>query len=156
MFPRSYPPHVPPGEIPVRSLRIAVLLAVAAGLALFVLPVKDGRPLLSPSELKGRAAGLAAEPGGSTSPGGERTLYRWRGEDGTWHYSNVRPADHPEAEEVRTGVSWVEGGEGAGGEEETRAKPGSAGELLERSRDLDRQVQGRDAQLRELMGEATP
>jgi hypothetical protein len=142
----------------MRRLRIVLLLAVLGGLLAFHLPGSDGRPRFSFAELKrGVTDGFRAAPEGAPAEGGRAgKVYKWRGADGTWHYGNVRPADHPEAVEVRGDVSWAKGSgaapetEEAGGGEEPR----SAAELLRESRRLKERTESRDAELEKLMKEA--
>ncbi|HEX2095081.1 MAG TPA: DUF4124 domain-containing protein [Longimicrobiaceae bacterium] len=141
----------------MRRLRITLLLAVLGGLLAFYLPGSNGRPRFGPTGIKREVMDLLrVDPGGAPGEaGGSGTVYKWRGADGTWHYSNVRPADHPEAVEVRGDVSWVKGSgaapeteEGEGGE------PRTAGELLRESRRLKEQTGNREAELEKLMKEA--
>jgi|GEM_PF-3855477 len=145
-------------------MRIRVLLlAAVAGLLLFLAPVKDGRPLLSVAELKARAAGLREAATGRAGEEGAReseavrTIYKWRDDRGTWHYSNVRPVDRPEAQEVKVPVSYVEGDGGTApapaGEEP--GAPRSAAELLEQSRQLEKQGARRESELQRALREAT-
>lgn len=141
----------------MRALRIAALLTAAA-LAAFYLPAKDRRPLLSLSGVRARASGLAetVRPG-ERKDESVRTLYKWREADGSWAYSDRRPAGRPDAQEVRVPVSWVQdAGEGGGAAEGGDAAPGSAAELLERSRALEGKVQSREAQLEEIVREQQP
>lgn len=140
----------------MRALRLPLLVLVAVGLA-FHAPVQDGRSLLTLSGLKARLAGPGgaadAAPSAAGAERGERIVYKWRGEDGSWRYSNVRPADHPEAQEVRASVSWVEGAPEAPAPE---GRPRTARELLEASKGARGKAEERNAQMEELMREADP
>lgn len=138
----------------MQRLRILLLSAVAIGLALFYLPAEDGRPWVSVAGVKARIAALrsAASPGGDD--GAIRTLYRWREEDGTWHYSNVRPAGRADAEEVRVPVSSVRGPGVPVEEPAAPGEPRSAGDLLRESRELEGKMQVRDSELERLVNEA--
>lgn len=140
----------------MQRLRLLLLTAVAAGLALFFLPADGGRPLLSVAGVKARLAGLRDAASPREDGGAVRTIYRWRGEDGTWHYSNVRPADRPEAEEVRVPVSTVRGSGVAVEEPAAPGEPRSAGELLRQSRELEGKARARNDELERLMREADP
>lgn len=81
----------------VRRGWLAMVLAVAAAAALFLLPVRDGRPLLDWREL----AAPALEQLGLPAPERRVTAYRWRDEQGAWHYSTERPPPGTEYETVR-------------------------------------------------------
>ncbi len=140
----------------MKKIRLLLLLLALAGVSAFVAPARDGRPLLDFRRVRGEVARLAGSAPSARPGQGKRTVYKWK-EDGTWHYSNVRPADHPEAEEVRAEVSWVEEGKGARASEGSTpgdGEPRSAGELLEQSRRLGEQTQARESELDRLTKEA--
>ena len=130
----------------MKRVRIAALLAVLGGVLFYYVPgFRDFA--------RGLGDGWSAAPGGGKGSG---TMYKWKDADGSWHYGNVRPAGHPEAEEVRGGdVTWVKGSEEApaaegGGGEEAR----SAGERLRQSRELEGQAVNRESELEKLAREA--
>lgn len=138
----------------MRRLRLIVLLAALAGVVAFVMPAKDGRPLLDFREVKGklRSAAPVSAAGGET--GG---VYKWKGEDGTWHYSNVRPEGREGVEKVKETVTWAKGSGGspapAAGTDDPE-RPRSAGELLAESKRLRDQSQGRQTELQKVLAEA--
>src|SRR5688500_11081453 len=91
----------------MRRLRLIVLLAALAGAAAFVAPLDGGRPLLDFGEVKGKLRGAASRaPAGGGEEGG---AYKWQDEDGTWHFSNVRPEGHRGVQKVRDAVTWAAG-----------------------------------------------
>ncbi len=141
----------------MRNLRFVLSLLVLGVLVAFFAPVRDGGPMLTYAGVKGFVAG--AFRGSPTEEGG--TMYKWKSEDGSWHYSNVRPADHPEAQVVSGGdVSWAKGSgapppkapASAGGE---REEPRNAAELLAESKRLSEQAEGRESELEKRVREAT-
>lgn len=115
----------------MQRIRLALLVLALGGACAFLVPVRDGRPALSFDGARARAAGLASGfrasgRGGPAPDGGMRRVYKWKDQHGVVHYSNRKPADHPEARQVRLPISWVQAGgdasppksEGAG-----RARP---------------------------------
>lgn len=77
--------------------RILILLLLLAGLFPFLWPLRDGKPLLSPDEIKMPSFSLP----NLTLPGNETetrpahqtvTLYRWQDADGSVHFGSEVPA----------------------------------------------------------------
>ena len=104
----------------MRRIRLLLLVLVLGAVCAFVLPARDGRPLFSFSGAKAKASRLASGfresrsgGGGARADEGMRTVYKWKDRHGVWHYGNRRPADHPEAREVRLPISWVRGDGGS-------------------------------------------
>lgn len=98
----------------MQRIRLLFLLLVLGGLCAFVLPVRDGRPMFSFAEARSRVAGVASgfRGAGGGAPAvdeGVRRVFKWKDRHGVWHYSNRRPADHPEAKEVRIPITWAKG-----------------------------------------------
>lgn len=149
---------LPPGFlIPVRILRIATLATAAVILGLLYFPTEGGQPLLSLSGMWGKARALVESRGDETtaSAGNIRTLYKWRGKDGVWEYSNVRPPDQPGVQEVRVPVNWVEGSDpvSSAGAEGRSPRARSASEVLEASRAAKGVSKNKNAELERLMNE---
>jgi hypothetical protein len=74
----------------VRSLLGALVLA---GVVPFVLPLRDGRPLLDYRTLRAPALPRLALPDIGTGEAGSApvTLYKWRGAEGEWQFGNAEP-----------------------------------------------------------------
>ncbi|MFA5529216.1 MAG: DUF4124 domain-containing protein [Thiohalomonadaceae bacterium] len=81
-----------------RILLGTLFLAVAVP---FVLPLKQGKPLLDYRQLS--LPGLPDIPRMDTdsAPPSAVTVYRWRGTHGEWHFGNVPPAQDIPVEVVR-------------------------------------------------------
>lgn len=140
----------------MRRLRLTVLLAALAGVAAFVAPLDAGRPLLDFGAVKGKVLGAAA----SRAPGlGERegSAYKWQDEDGTWHFSNVRPEGKRGVQKVKEAVTWATGS-GASGDADAGAtdpeRPRNAAELLAESKRLEGKTGARETEMEKLMREA--
>ncbi|HEX2190981.1 MAG TPA: DUF4124 domain-containing protein [Longimicrobiaceae bacterium] len=134
----------------MQRIRLVVLLAVLAGTVAFVAPLKDGRPLLDYREVKGPflrpAAGVVEGEGG---------VYKWQGEDGTWHYSNVPPEGREGVKKVKETITWAKGSGGSAAPAETDPeRPRSAGELLAESKRLGEKTGARQTELQKLVDEA--
>lgn len=77
----------------MKYLFLVIALVAAVVLAALYVPVKDGKPLLDPDQVKALASDPASALGGSISqaPAGEPELYRWRDKRGNWQYGDVPP-----------------------------------------------------------------
>lgn len=135
-------------------VRLMVLLAALAGVAAFVVPAKDGRPLLDFRGVKAKLLRAAPVAAGGAEGGG---VYKWKGDDGTWHYGNVPPEGREGVEKVEETVTWAKGPGGSAGPAAAGAdpeRPRSAAELLAESKRLREQSEGRRTELRKMMDEA--
>ena len=141
----------------MRRLRLALLLAALAGGVAFVAPLGAGGPLFDFGAVKARLLGAAA----ARAPiAGEREggAYKWRDEDGTWHFSNVRPEGKRGVQKVEEAVTWASGS-GAPTETEEAGqtdpdRPRSAAELLAESKRLEGKTVARETEMEKLMREA--
>ncbi|HEU0076331.1 MAG TPA: DUF4124 domain-containing protein [Longimicrobiaceae bacterium] len=138
----------------MRRLRLIVLLAALAGVAAFVAPLDGGRPLLDFGEVKGKLRGAAAP----ASRGEEGGAYKWRDEDGTWHFSNVRPEGRRGVQKVKEAVTWATGpgaaGDPAAAGDADPDRPRDAAELLAESRSLEGTARKRETEMEKLVREA--
>lgn len=141
----------------MRRLRLVFLLAALAGVAAFVAPLDGGRPLLDFRAVKARLHGATSRvPGVAGEP--EGGAYKWQDEDGTWHFSNVRPEGRRGVQKVRDAVTWATGS-GAGSTpsasgEADPERPRNAAELLAESRSLEGTARKRETDMEKLMREA--
>ena len=133
----------------MQRIRLAVLLAALLGLVAFVLPMEGGRPMLDFSAVKGRLLGAVSAP-----ESGERTVYKWRGEDGGWHYSNVRPEGRDDVQEVKETITWVQGSGETSPTQPTGEEPRSAAEILAESERLGEKAEARETEMQKLLREA--
>jgi hypothetical protein len=135
----------------MRRIRLVTLLAALAGLAVFVMPAKHGRPLLDFAAVKARFTDAAR--GGEERAGG---VYKWKGDDGTWHYGNVPPEGRPGVERVKETITWAEGDGGGAAEPEPSSDEGPRGaaELLAESKRLGEKTEARETELQKVMREA--
>lgn len=79
-----------------RFLKYLIAIVIIAGIAPFMLPDGQGGRLLSWDELRWPSLtpalpdlDLGLPAGGPAEP---RTVYKWRGADGSWHYGDQPPA----------------------------------------------------------------
>lgn len=139
----------------MKRARLAVLLAALAGAVAFVAPLDGGRPLLDFAAVKGRLPGLARAP---VAGGDEGGAYKWQDEDGTWHFSNVRPEGRRGVQKVEEAVTWATGSGTPAGIERTGEtgpeRPRNAAELLAESKRLDGKALARETEMEKLMREA--
>jgi hypothetical protein len=141
----------------MRRARLTVLLAALAGGVAFVAPLDGGRPLFDFGAVKGKVLGAAASrtPGLSEREGGS---YKWQDEDGTWHFSNVRPEGRRGVQKVKEAVTWATGSGASGDPAETGDtdpdRPRSAAELLAESKRLEGKTGARETEMDRLMREA--
>lgn len=146
--------------------RLIVLLAALAGVVAFVVPAGGGRPMLDFAEVRDRlfAAGphfRSASDGSTVSgeSGGGGGVYKWQDDDGTWHFSNVRPEGRRNVQRVRETVTWATGSGASAAPAPTGAEPGqprSAAELLAESKRLEGKADARESELQKLVDEANP
>lgn len=138
----------------MKRLRLVVLLASLAGVVAFVAPLDGGRPLYDFAAVKGRVLGAAAAhaPGAGGKEGG---AYKWQDEDGTWHFSNVRPEGRRGVQKVKDAVTWATGSGAASAPAEPDGdRPRNAAELLAESKRLEGEAGARETEMDELMREA--
>jgi hypothetical protein len=141
----------------MKRLRLIVLLASLAGVVAFVAPLDGGRPLYDFAAVKGRLPGAAAAhaPGAGGEGGG---AYKWQGEDGTWHFSNVRPEGRRGVQKVKEAVTWATGSGAAGAPADAAEpdgdRPRNAAELLAESKRLEGKTGARETEMDKLMREA--
>ncbi len=141
----------------MRRLRLIVLLAALAGVAAFVAPLDGGRPLLDFRAVRAKLHGASARvPAGTGET--EGGAYKWRDEDGTWHFSNVRPEGRRGVRKVKDAVTWATGS-GAGSAPAAAGdadpeRPRDAAELLAESRSLEGTARKRETEMEKLMREA--
>ncbi|MET0400439.1 MAG: hypothetical protein ABW277_26850 [Longimicrobiaceae bacterium] len=139
----------------MRRLRLIVLLAALAGVAAFAAPLDGGRPLLDFRAVRAKLHGAASRvPSAAGEP--EGGAYRWQDEDGTWHFSNVRPEGRRGVQKVKDAVTWATGS-GAGSapaDEADPERPRNAAELLAESKDLEGTARKRETEMEKLMREA--
>ena len=92
-------------------LLLGVLILAAA--VPFVLPLKDGRPLLDYRRIDWPTLPDIRMPatGGDVTPATPVTVYKWRGADGEWQFDSHPPAGGVpfEAVSVDPGANLVEG-----------------------------------------------
>lgn len=141
----------------MKRLRLVVLLASLAGGVAFVAPLDGGRPLLDFATVKGKVLGAAAAHA-PIAGGEEGGAYKWQDEDGTWHFSNVRPEGRRGVRKVKDAVTWATGSGAAGTPPETGEpdgdRPRNAAELLAESKRLEGKAGARETEMDELMREA--
>lgn len=88
-------------------LKSMLAVLVVAGAGPFILPLKDGKPLLSLSDLKApplpEVPFTSFEIGGTSEPASNApvVVYRWK-VGGEWNYSDEPPAEGTPYETVRT------------------------------------------------------
>jgi hypothetical protein len=140
----------------MRRFRLLVLLAALAGVVAFVAPLDGGRPLLDFRAVRGKLHGAASVV--PTGGGDEGGAYKWRDENGTWHFSNVRPEGRRGVQKVKGAVTWVSGSGAAGAPaaagEADPERPRNAAELLAESRSLEGTARKRETEMEKLMREA--
>ena len=76
-------------------IRFIILLLATALVAPFFIPGPDGRPVMTLDKLGiGKMPELASLPdiGGSSAESGSLTLYRYRDDQGNWHFTDQAPA----------------------------------------------------------------
>lgn len=80
-----------------KMITLLFLLLALALLVLFTLPLKDGKPLLAWNQVRLPAVPALQLPQWSGSDGQQApaqvTVYRWRDQDGVWHYGSSPPPD---------------------------------------------------------------
>lgn len=86
-----------------RLITLILIIAIGAGIAPFILPLKDGEPLLEPPEVslpELPPIHLPDIPGTESTdhkarsddtPPGKVAVYRWQDADGQWHFSSAPP-----------------------------------------------------------------
>ncbi|HEX8276117.1 MAG TPA: DUF4124 domain-containing protein [Longimicrobiaceae bacterium] len=139
----------------MRTARLVLLLAALAGVVAFVAPLDGGRPLLDFAEVRGRVLGGA--PRIRAAEGEERGAYKWQDEDGTWHFSNVRPEGGRNVQKVKEAVTWATGSgasEAEAASETDPERPRTPAELLAESKRLEGQGNARETEMEKLMREA--
>ena len=144
--------------------RLVVLLAALAGVVAFVLPAGGGRPMLDFAEVRDRlfAAGphfRSASDGSTVAGEGGGGVYKWQDDDGTWHFSNVRPEGRRGVQKVKETVTWAKGSGASAPRTEGNSEPGqprSAAELLAESKRLEEKTGARESELQKLVDEAAP
>ncbi|MEW5931059.1 MAG: DUF4124 domain-containing protein [Gemmatimonadota bacterium] len=139
----------------MRTARLVLLLAALAGVVVFVAPFDGGRPFLDFAEVKGRVLGGA--PRIRAAEGEERGAYKWQDENGTWHFSNVRPEGVRDVQKVKEAVTWATGSGASEAEavnENDPERPRTPAELLAESKRLEGQAGARESEMDKLMREA--
>lgn len=138
----------------MRRLRLIVLLAALAGVAAFVAPLDGGRPLFDFRAARARLHGASSRV--PVAAGDEGGAYKWQDEDGTWHFSNVRPEGRRGVQKVKEAVTWATGSGAAGAPagEADPERPRDAAELLAESRSLEGTARKRETDMEKLVREA--
>ncbi len=139
----------------MKRARLIVLLAALAVAAAFVAPLDGGRPLFDFAAVKGMLGAASARAPIAGGEGGG--AYKWQDEDGTWHFSNVRPEGRRGVQKVKEAVTWA-AGSGAAAPTETAEpdgdRPRSAADLLAESRRLEGKAGARESEVDRLVREA--
>ena len=139
----------------MRRFRLVVLLAALAGVAAFAAPLDGGRPLLDFRAVRAKLHGASSRvPAAVGEPQGG--AYKWQDEDGTWHFSNVRPEGRRGVRKVKDAVTWATGsgaGSAPAGEADPE-RPRNAAELLAESKGLEGTARKRETEMEKLMREA--
>jgi hypothetical protein len=100
----------------MQYLLLVIALAVAVALSMAYVPMREGgsgAPEMMPEQLEDMAPGMSSRDGvsddGATSSRsdarqrGKSGYYRWRDEDGSWHYGQRPPAGVDEYERIESG-----------------------------------------------------
>jgi len=119
---------------PRRTVRLLIkgllVLLVIAGIAPFALPLNDGRPLFSLSDLK--TPSVLEMPEIDVTPDDEEDsapliVYRWENEQGNWQFSNERPPEGIDYETINVDpdLSAMDSPDAGSGPALLSAEPGS-------------------------------